>query len=540
MTSNLKIDISKSLILNLFILLIFLVLSCNLTWADEGLYQIVTLNTSQTSLSSSEDVTVNTNTGSTFAIYAFYNVSNNYSQLSGISIRIHYDSSKLEIDNYSDYLLPATLAPIIDDDTGPYLSGGYDYDENTDKILKIAWSDWANQNWPGTGLPLQLIKLIFKVKNDYSEGNTNINVSFKTNANGYEGLSNKALVSLGGKPTVSWSEVSQTKNESDGIVSIKANLNSSYFDDILIDYVVSGSAQTGGEDISLNSTGTLTILEGQQSASLNFTINDDSNYEGDETAIITIQSVTNATIGSNSSHTLTIIDNENIPEVNFSSSTQEVFESATETSAFTIVLSGTSYQDVVVSYSVNGTSTEGQDHNIEDGTITITAGQIEAAKTFNAIKDSISDSNETIIITIDSVDNATKGSSAIHTITLKDPPYNLDVDGNGEALGATDGLLLIRYLYESRGNSLINGVVDQNKCTRCDSEAIEGYLSNAKNAILDVDGNGESLGATDGLLLIRYLYESRGASLINGVVDQNKCTRCDSNSIETYLQTLRP
>ena len=439
MASNLKLDILKSLIVKIFILLFFLVITGKSTFADELPYQIVTFSQSQsqTSISYEDDITINTNTGSTFILYAYYDVSNGYTQLKGLTIGINYDSSKLSIINndvYDNFLI---ATPFIEDDFKDKTYGGYDDDRSTDKVLKISWTDYIKSEFPGTNLPLQLAKLTFKVENEYIEGNTtNINISFimdKDEINGFQkGKSNKAVVSLGGKPTVSWSELSQTKNESDGNVSITANLDSSYSENILINYFVSGTAQTGGEDISLNSTGTLIIPQGEQSGILNFTINDDSNYEANETAVITIQSVTNATIGSNNSHTLTIIDNENIPEVNFYSSTQEVFESATETSAFTIVLSGTSYQDVVVSYSVNGTSTEGQDHNIEDGTITITAGQLEAAKTFNAIKDSISDSNETIIITIDSVDNATKGSSAIHTITLKDPPYNLDVDGNGE------------------------------------------------------------------------------------------------------------
>ena len=427
MAINLKYNIKINVILTNISLLFLFAFTCNLSWADEGLYQIVTLNVSQTYLSSGEDITVNTNTGSTFTIFAYYNVSNNYSQLSGVGIRIHYDSSKLEFyyDVYSNGLI---ATPFIDDDIKAYSYGGYDYYENTDKILQIAWCDLANQNWPGTTLPVQLIMLVFKVKNDYSEGNTNINVSFNANAVGYEGLSNKAVVSLGGKPTVSWSELSQTKKESDGNVSITAILDSSYFEDILIDYVVSGTAQTGGEDISLNSTGTLIIPEGQQSGILNFTINDDSNYEKDETAIITMQSVSNAEIGSNNSHTLTITDNDNIPNVNFSSSSNDVYEIASETSAFTIVLSGTSYEDISVSYSVKGKSTE-EDKVITNGEITINAGQLMAIKTFNDINVNSLNSYEKILITIDSVENASKGSLSSYTINIINKPPSFKAGG---------------------------------------------------------------------------------------------------------------
>ena len=53
-------------------------------------------------------------------------------------------------------------------------------------------------------------------------------------------------------------------------------------------------------------------------------------------------------------------------------------------------------------------------------------------------------------------------------------------------------------------------------------------------AALDVDGNGSSDPLTDGLLVLRYLFGFRGATLINGAVGPN-CLRCDSPSIEAYL-----
>ena len=44
-----------------------------------------------------------------------------------------------------------------------------------------------------------------------------------------------------------------------------------------------------------------------------------------------------------------------------------------------------------------------------------------------------------------------------------------------------------------------------------------------------------STSLTDGLLVLRYLFGFRGAILISGTVGPN-CTRCDSPSIEAYLE----
>jgi hypothetical protein len=55
---------------------------------------------------------------------------------------------------------------------------------------------------------------------------------------------------------------------------------------------------------------------------------------------------------------------------------------------------------------------------------------------------------------------------------------------------------------------------------------------------LDVDGNGGAPGPlTDGLLILRYLFGFRGATLVTGAVGGG-CTRCTATPIESYLAAL--
>jgi hypothetical protein len=55
---------------------------------------------------------------------------------------------------------------------------------------------------------------------------------------------------------------------------------------------------------------------------------------------------------------------------------------------------------------------------------------------------------------------------------------------------------------------------------------------------LDVDGNGLFDPLTDGILVLRYLFDFTGANLVTGAVDLVGCTRCDAAAIEGYLQSL--
>jgi hypothetical protein len=54
-------------------------------------------------------------------------------------------------------------------------------------------------------------------------------------------------------------------------------------------------------------------------------------------------------------------------------------------------------------------------------------------------------------------------------------PLTLDVDGSGDIQPLTDGLLVLRYEFGFRGATLITGAVAPN-CTRCTAPSIEAYL----------------------------------------------------------------
>ncbi|MEO5742743.1 MAG: hypothetical protein ABIS29_19320 [Vicinamibacterales bacterium] len=92
----------------------------------------------------------------------------------------------------------------------------------------------------------------------------------------------------------------------------------------------------------------------------------------------------------------------------------------------------------------------------------------------------------------------------------------LDIDGAVSCDALTDGLLAIRFLFGMSGVSLIDGAVTMG-ATRTTATQIGGYLTDIKPA-LDIDGNGRADAFTDGLLIMRYLFGLRGASLIAGVV----------------------
>ncbi len=115
----------------------------------------------------------------------------------------------------------------------------------------------------------------------------------------------------------------------------------------------------------------------------------------------------------------------------------------------------------------------------------------------------------------------------------------LDIDGDGETEPLTDGLLNLRRRFGFTGATLITGAVDLVNCTRCTAPSIEQYLT-ALGPLLDIDGDDELQPLTDGLLVARWLFGFRGATLTNNAVDLSDCTRCTAQPIRAHLETLDP
>ena len=143
------------------------------------------------------------------------------------------------------------------------------------------------------------------------------------------------------------------------------------------------------------------------------------------------------------------------------------------------------------------------------------------------------------------VDAGAAGSARSDTITIAgktlrinqgDAFLNIDASTSAPKYDAlTDGLLVFRYLSRLTGPSLTGGALG-NTAVRTDPAAIQAYFDAIRRG-LDIDGNGMVDPATDGVLLLRYLFEVRGAALIAGAVDPSG-TRTTAADIEAYIQSL--
>jgi hypothetical protein len=143
-----------------------------------------------------EPHSISVSPGEEFTFSVRYDVSDGNNELTGIGIRMHYDSSNLEFVEVNNVFEKDKLqigSP--QDDTG-----NQDGDDDTDKIIIAAWADISPPaDWPGEALPLGLFDVKFKVK----EGLASSSIKFTASgtSSGYGFSSNSLHVAIDGLPS---------------------------------------------------------------------------------------------------------------------------------------------------------------------------------------------------------------------------------------------------------------------------------------------------------------------------------------------------
>ena len=195
--------------------------------------------------------------------------------------------------------------------------------------------------------------------------------------------------------------------------------------DITVTYTLTGSAtQLGaGQDYTVSTLGSVTFGNGQDSRNVNVTPIDDSTVEGDETVIITLNSVNSALyeIGTPASGTVTIVDDDVFTAtITATDGTATEATPVTDTGTFTVSLDEVNNTGgpVIVNYNVGGTATSGTDYTALTGSVTFANGQQNRIITVTPINDNNVENSETVIVTLATGTGYDLGLAATRTATV--------------------------------------------------------------------------------------------------------------------------
>ena len=116
-----------------------------------------------------------------------------------------------------------------------------------------------------------------------------------------------------------------------------------------------------------------------------------------------------------------VTSNPGLPTVTVGATDANAAEAATpNTGTFTVSRTGSTAAALTVNYTVGGTATNGTDYTTIPTSVVIPAGSASATITVTPIDDTVSESNETVVVTLSSSASYNVGSQSAATVTIAD------------------------------------------------------------------------------------------------------------------------
>ncbi|WP_141655363.1 beta strand repeat-containing protein, partial [Roseivirga seohaensis] len=255
-------------------------------------------------------------------------------------------------------------------------------------------------------------------------GSSNTSFQFEVN-DGTENSSGNyiATLTMRAVPTVTLSITPTSKSESITTASIvTATLSNAYGANTTVNLSFSGSATGSGVDYTISSS-SITVGAGNTTNSIVLTNVPDVLYEGNETVIIDISSVSNGTENGTQQRTFTIIDDDSQP--NATLEVLPIYNPITDESGGQAYIRGkidaVAGTTVTIPLSFSGTATGGgTDYSLTGTTITLSPGEIMDSVRVTSQFDGIEEGSETIIVDMGAPTNAVESGTQQVTITIND------------------------------------------------------------------------------------------------------------------------
>jgi hypothetical protein len=282
-----------------------------------------------------------------------------------------------------------------------------------------------------------------------------------------------------GPPTLQWTG-STGGQESVTAPTITLSANSGK--PITVSFSASGTA-TSGADFNLGAT-TLTIQPERGGANIPLTIVNDGLDEDSETVELLMTSAVNANLPGTAGrdHTYTITDNDNPPTMAFSSAGTNGTENLSASAS--IVLSAPSSKTITATLGVAGSTAKStnpnRDYSLSTATFTLPPGQTSTNITIQVVNDTRDEPDETVVLSLNNVVNATETSPSTFTYTIRDnddPPTVSFLDNVGSAFESNAPLVVVQLSQTSDLAPAVDYAVVGGTATAGDFDLPSGTLT---------------------------------------------------------------
>ncbi|QDU72836.1 Calx-beta domain-containing protein [Mucisphaera calidilacus] len=262
------------------------------------------------------------------------------------------------------------------------------------------------------------------IDDDLVEGDETVTATLINRAGYAIGDDNEADISLtDNEPTVTIAATDDAADEDGGTGTFTVTRVGNTTGDLEIAYRLTGTARNGTDYVEL--TGTVTIADGDATATITVTPEDDALVEGSETVTATLLNRNTYAIGDDNAADITIADNE--PTITIAA-TDDAADEDGGTGTFTVTRAGNTSGDLEVSYRLTGTARNGTDYAQLTGTVTILDGDATATITVTPENDALVENDETVTATLLNRPEYAIGDDNSADITIADNEPQLSIE----------------------------------------------------------------------------------------------------------------
>lgn len=260
------------------------------------------------------------------------------------------------------------------------------------------------------------------------------------------GMSTHSIGDNDAAPNVRFAAASSSSNEDAGTVNVVVELTAPSGRALSVDAaVLATSTALDPADAVITGLGTIAFAKGETMKTIQVAIDNDTLDEDNERFDLELSNGVNVGVPNGTkTHAFTILDDDAAPTIAFKVATSNATEDAA-TIDIPIVLSAPSARTITAQFAVQaaGSADDPDDYTIvTTSPITFAPGEIEKNIQVAMVEDATDEPNETVILAIGTVTNATKVAPQQHTFTINDDndaPSAVEFDPNEVDGQSTEG-----------------------------------------------------------------------------------------------------
>lgn len=188
---------------------------------------------------------------------------------------------------------------------------------------------------------------------------------------------------------------------------------------LTVNYTISGTADLGDDVEDIEDS--VVIPAGKSSATITVAPKNDTDLEGSETVIVTLDSASTYDIDDDAEDATVTVKDDEKSTVTIDATDAAAAEASMGTGTFTLTRTGSGAaiaEALQIKYTISGTGTKGTDYNSLDGTVSFSAGSATKTITITPVDDSTLEVDETVILTLATGTAYTVGTDKTDTVTI--------------------------------------------------------------------------------------------------------------------------